>query len=75
MSELEQEYGDRVRFVIIPAEETARSQAAIDEYGFTDLKHGLVIYDADGAVAFKLAGHRYGRAEIEAGLLPVLAAN
>lgn len=68
MRELEQEYGEQFDFVIVPAEETAKRQDEIELYGFTDLKHGLVIFDADGEVAYTIPGHTYGRAEIEEGM-------
>lgn len=72
MGELEQQYGDRMRFTIVPAEQTAIRQDEIDEYGFTDLKHGLVILSPEGEAVFKLPGHTYGKAEIEAGIEQVL---
>lgn len=72
MGELEQQYGDRLQFTIIPAEQTALRQDEIDEYGFTDLKHGLVIFAPDGEAVFFLPGHTYGKAEIDAGIQQVL---
>ncbi|MCA8980404.1 MAG: hypothetical protein KDC14_10290 [Planctomycetes bacterium] len=72
MGELQAEYGARVEFTIIPAEETARSFDKIEEYGFVDLKHGLVIFDADGTAVVKLPGHMFGRSEIDAGIQQVL---
>jgi hypothetical protein len=74
VGELETEYQDRVDFTIIPAEETARSQAAIDAYGFTALKHGLVVFASDGTPRVKLPGHQYGEPEIRAAIEEVLAA-
>ena len=68
MGELENEYGEQAVFTVVPAEETAQRQDEIQQYGFTDLKHGLVIFDAEGEVVFKLPGHTYGRAEIEEGV-------
>ena len=58
--------------MIIPAEETAESAADLELYGFTELKHGLVVFDGEGEVAVKIPGHQFGREEIEAGLLQVL---
>ncbi|MEX1025100.1 MAG: hypothetical protein WD226_08485 [Planctomycetota bacterium] len=73
MSELEQEYGEQVDFVIVPAEETALCGDDIEAFGFTELKHGLVIFDGEGRTAATLAGHQFGRAEIERALTGVLA--
>ena len=72
VSELEQEYEGQAKFVIISPEETAQSADAIAEYGFTDLKHGLVVFDREGNATTKLPGHMFGRTEIEAGLKAVL---
>ena len=73
VSELEQEYGEQVVFHVVPAEETARSQAAIEEYGFTALKHGLVVFSSTGEPRVKLAGHQFGKEEIRAAIEQVLA--
>jgi hypothetical protein len=70
--ELQQEHGDRVDFVIVPAAETARRQDEIEEFGFTDLKHGLVAFDREGRARVKLAGHQFGKPEIEAAMWEVL---
>lgn len=74
MGELEQQYGDGIRFTIVPAEQTAESQDEIDEYGFTDLKHGLVIFSSEGEAVVKIPGHQFGKAEIDAGIRTMLAA-
>jgi len=66
------DYEGKLEFNIIPAEETAQRSDEIEEYGFTDAKHGLVIFDAAGEAAVKLPGHAFGREEIEAGLLETL---
>ncbi len=71
--ELEQEYGDRVAFHVVPAEETMRSQAAIEEYGFTAQKHGLVVFSGSGEPRAKLPGHQFGKEEIRAAIDEVLA--
>jgi len=73
VGELQNEYTDRVRFTIIPAEETARSSEALEEYGFTDLKHGLVVFAANGEALVKLPGHQFGREQIAAGIELALA--
>lgn len=74
MGELEEEYGERAEFNVIPAEETAKRSDEIDAFGFTELRHGLVIFAADGEPVVKMPGHQFGRAEIEAGLRSVLDA-
>ena len=73
MGELQNEYADRVRFTIVPADETARSSAALEEYGFTALKHGLVVFSKGGEPLLKIPGHQFGRVEIEAGIEQALA--
>ena len=72
MRELEEEYGEQVDFVIVPADVTAQSQDEIAEFGFTDLRHGLVAFDAEGEAQVKLPGHQFGREEIEAAIQAVL---
>ena len=72
MRELEQDYEGRAIFTIVSAEETAASFDDIEAFGFVDLKHGLVVFDADGEAKVKLPGHMFGRAEIEKGLKGVL---
>ncbi len=64
MGELEPEYEGRIQFVLIPAEETAKRQDEIEEYGFTDLKHGLVGFDAQGETVVTIPGHDFGKPEI-----------
>jgi hypothetical protein len=68
VGELETEYGDRIDFVIVPAEETARRGDEIEAHGFTALKHGLVGFGPDGEARVRMPGHQFGRAEIEAAL-------
>ena len=75
MGELETEYQDRAKFTIVPAEETMKRSDEIEEYGFTELKHGLVVFSPDGEAVVKMPGHQFGRDEIEAGLQQVLTAN
>jgi hypothetical protein len=74
VGELEQEYGNLVDFVIVPAEETKARQDEIDLYGFTAAMHGLVVFDRDGAPAVKMPGHQFGREEILAAMHEVLSA-
>ena len=77
VGELEEVYGDRIDFVVVPAEETMQPQAQseIDAFGFTDLKHGLVVFDPEGVPAVKMPGHAFGREEIETAIETVLGAN
>ena len=72
MGELETDYGDRAEFVVVSAEETAERQDEIDEYGFTGLKHGLVVFSSSGEALVKIPGHQFGREEIEEALIEVL---
>ena len=70
--ELEQDYEGQAIFRIVSAEETAASFDEIEAFGFTDLRHGLVVFNGEGEPKVKLPGHMFGRAEIEAGLKSVL---
>ncbi len=72
LNELEQEYEGRAKFTLVSPEETAAATAEIETFGFTETKHGLVIFDGEGTAQLKLPGHIFGRAEIEAGLNKVL---
>ena len=65
MRELAPEYEGRIDFVIIPAEETAKRGDEIAEYGFTDLRHGLVGFDGDGAAQVKMPGHSFTKEQIQ----------
>ncbi len=73
MGELEEEYGDRVDFVLVPAAETAQRADEIEAFGFTEQKHGLVAFTADGVPLVKLPGHQYGKEEVQAATEAVLA--
>ena len=72
MGELEGEYGDRVDFVLIPAEETARRKDEIEAFGFSELRHGLVVFTRAGEPRVKLPGHQFGKDEIVAAIDLVL---
>lgn len=72
MRELEEEYGDQVDFVVLPAKETARRGDEIEMFGFTKKKHGLVVFRASGEVAATLPGHEYQKPEIEEALQTVI---
>jgi hypothetical protein len=65
VSELRDEQGDAVEFVIVPASETARRQAEIEHYNLAVRKHGLVAFDASGEPVLTISGHNFGRPEIE----------
>lgn len=75
MRELEQEYGDRVTFTIVPAEVTAQSQDELAAFGFTELRHGLVAFSASGEPVVKIPGHQFGRDRIEEAIEAALAAS
>ena len=66
MRELEKEYEGRVRFEIIPAEETAVRADELEEYELGS--HGLVAFDSEGVVRAHIPGHTFGRAEIVAAI-------
>lgn len=74
VGELAEEHGDSVRFTIVSPEETANSYAEIEEYGFVEMRHGLVIFDAEGEAAATMPGHNFTKDEIAANLDKVLAA-
>ena len=65
VSELRDVHGEKVEFVIVPAAETARRQDEIQRFNLAARKHGLVAFDASGEPVLTLAGHSYGRAELE----------
>ena len=64
MGELELEYGDRVDFVIVEAEETKARGDELERYLLASRRHGLVAFDAAGEVVVTIAGHQFGREEI-----------
>lgn len=68
VSELETEYGDRVNFVIVSPEDTEAAAEDLEKFGFTDNKHGLVVFDAAGEVVAKMPGHDFPKTDIEANL-------
>ena len=74
MGELAQEYEGEVVFVIVPAEETEQRYDEIEAFGFTDQRHGLVAFSAEGVAIVKIPGHDYGKPEIEAAVQAALAA-
>ena len=64
MGELELEYGNRVDFVIVEAEETKVRADELERYLLASRRHGLVAFDAAGEVVVTIAGHQFGREEI-----------
>ncbi len=74
MGELEGEYAGRIDFVVIDAEETARRGQEIEEFGFTELRHGLVGFSSAGEPLVRLPGHQFGKPEIVAAIDTLLAA-
>jgi hypothetical protein len=65
VSELRETHGDEVDFVIVSPEETARRGAEIERYLLSARRHGLVAFQKTGEPVFALAGHDFGKAEIE----------
>jgi hypothetical protein len=65
VSELRDEQGDAVDFVIVPALETAKRGAEIELYNLTARKHGLVVFDAAGEPVLTISGHNFARPELE----------
>lgn len=73
MGELEDEYGGRVVFDVVPAEGTALAGDELERFGFTALRHGLVVFDENGDAVAKLPGHQFGKDEIQAAIETALA--
>lgn len=65
MGELETQYGNDVNFVIVDAEETKQRGDELELYMLSSRRHGLVAFDAAGEVVMTIAGHQFGRPEIE----------
>ena len=73
VGELAQVYEGRVRFEVVPAEETANRGDEIEEYGFTEQLHGLVGFDRSGDAVVKMPGHQFGKEEITDAIEQLLA--
>ncbi len=71
MGELETQYGDQVDFVIVEPEETKQRTAELERYLLASRRHGLVAFDAAGEVVVTIAGHQFGRAEIEMAIVQI----
>jgi hypothetical protein len=63
--ELEQEYAGKVVFSVREVK-SPEGAAAVEAYGWSDLKHGMVTFDASGKHVGDLAGHAYGKDEVQA---------
>jgi hypothetical protein len=71
VSELRAQHGEAVDFVIISPEETAQRGAEIERYLLSARRHGLVAFAKSGEPVFAIAGHDFGKAEIELALAQV----
>jgi hypothetical protein len=67
VGELRNEHGE-VDWVVVPAEETAKRKDEIERYHLSARKHGLVAFDAAGEPVLTIAGHNFGRSELEMAL-------
>jgi hypothetical protein len=65
VGELRSAYAEKVDFVIVSAAETARRSDEIERYNLAVRKHGLVAFDASGEPVLTIAGHTFGKPEIE----------
>lgn len=65
MGELRNTYGEKVDFVIVPAAETAKRSDEIQRFNLAVRKHGLVAFDASGEPVLTIAGHTFGKPELE----------
>jgi hypothetical protein len=68
VGELRDVHGETVDFVIVSPEETAKRSDEIERYLLSARKHGLVAFDRAGEPVFAIAGHAFGKAEIELAL-------
>ncbi len=71
MSELTAEYEGRINFTIEPAGSKAGKAAAV-KYDFGMQRHGLVGFDAAGALKITMAGHNHTKKDIDAKLQELL---
>lgn len=71
MSELREVHGETVDFVVVPPAETAQRGAEIERYLLSARKHGLVAFEKTGEPVFSIAGHTFGKPEIELALAQV----
>ena len=71
VGELRNVYGEKVDFVIVDAADTAKRTDEIARYNLAVRKHGLVAFDASGEPVLTIAGHAFGRPEIEMAVMQV----
>jgi len=71
VGELEKEYGDRVEFRVVSAEETKNKKHELDALHMSHRGHGLVAFTDNGDPAVILAGHQFGADEIRMAILQV----
>ena len=71
VGELRNVYGEKVDFVIVDAADTAKRTDEIARYNLAVRKHGLVAFDASGEPVLTIAGHAFGRSEIEMAVMQV----
>lgn len=72
MGELAKEYEGKVKFELVPPEETLAAVEDMAKFGFTDAKHGLVAFDSNGEAQVKIPGHSFGREVIVGAIEQVL---
>ena len=75
VGELQTEYGSRIYFNVVPAEESLKRTDEINGFGFEAQLHGLVAFDADGEALVKIPGHQFSKQEIEDAIQVILAAS
>ena len=73
VNELRNEYGDRVDFQIIDPEQTQESAHELKAYNLESRGHGLVAITARGEAVVTIAGHRFGREEVEMAVQQVIS--
>jgi hypothetical protein len=64
VSELRDEYSDRVDLTVIPAEETKVRQDELERYHLKSRGHGLIAFARSGDPVVTIAGHNFGKEEI-----------
>jgi hypothetical protein len=71
VGELRNTHAEKVDFVIVSAAETAARGDEIARYNLAARKHGLVAFDASGEPVLTIAGHAFGRPELEMAIAQV----
>lgn len=62
------EHGERVHFQIISGKETGSRKDELERYLLAERGHGLVAFNRSGDIVMVIAGHYFGRAELEAAI-------